>query len=219
MGTDERKKVSARFINTAFGLYILDFFLMPFAYGEIDIEKLPFHACTAMCVMCFLSRHNGFLGNFKLQFAMLGFVSNLVYLIYPAGLMWYQVHPLSYRVMQTLLFHGVMTAYGISVLLFDDHKREWKKDLAVISAMVLWALLGNTLYNGQAWGKTQFFNWFFVVRDPFYILPEQIAPFVMPVLNMALFMAVETVVYTVCLRSRECIVRRINPKFRGRSKA
>ena len=36
-------------ISIAFGLYIADIFLMPLAYGEIDIEKLPFHACTAMC--------------------------------------------------------------------------------------------------------------------------------------------------------------------------
>lgn len=194
-GKEEIQKISFWFINAAFGLYIADFFLMPFAYGEIDIEKLPFHACTAMCVMCFWSRHNEFLRRFKLQFAMLGFVSNLVYLIYPAGLMWYQVHPLSYRVIQTLLFHGVMTGYGLLALLFEDTKREWKKDLLVISAMTAWAILGNTLYNGQAWGKTQFFNWFFVVRDPFYLLPENIAPFIMPFLNIILFFVVESLVY------------------------
>ncbi len=203
-GKEERQKLSTYFLNGAFGLYIADFFLMPFAYGEIDIEKLPFHACTAMCVMCFLSRHNDFLKKFKLQFTMLGFVSNLVYLIYPAGLMWYQVHPLSYRVIQTLLFHGAMTGYGLLVLLFEADKREWKKDLIVLSAMTVWALLGNTLYNGQAWGKTQFFNWFFVVRDPFYILPESIAPIIMPFLNVALFMVVEWVVYVICLGRKGC---------------
>jgi len=203
-GKEEHQKLSTYFLNGAFGLYIADFFLMPFAYGEIDIEKLPFHACTAMCVMCFLSRHNAFLEKFRLQFAMLGFVSNLVYMIYPAGLMWYQVHPLSYRVIQTLLFHGAMTGYGLLVLLFEADKREWKKDLIVLSAMTVWALLGNTLYNGQAWGKTQFFNWFFVVRDPFYILPENIAPIIMPFLNIALFMVVESVVYVICLGRRGC---------------
>lgn len=202
-GEESNQKISSWFINAAFGLYIADFFLMPFAYGEIDIEKLPFHACTAMCVMCFLSRHNDFFGRFKLQFAMLGFVSNLVYLIYPAGLMWYQVHPLSYRVIQTLLFHGVMTGYGLIVLLFEGIKREWKKDLLVISAMTAWAILGNTLYNGQAWGKTQFFNWFFVVRDPFYILPENIAPFIMPFLNIVLFFVVESLVYIILQKSIE----------------
>ena len=201
---EKRQRVSAFFINSAFGLYIADFFLMPFAYGEIDIEKLPFHACTAMCVMCFLSRRNVFFKRYKLQITMLGFVSNLVYLIYPAGLMWYQVHPLSYRVIQTLLFHGIMTGYGLLVLLFDDSKREWKKDLIVIGAMAAWALLGNTLYNGQAWGKNQFFNWFFVVRDPFYILPESIAPAIMPFLNIALFMAVESLVYAICFYGKNC---------------
>ena len=203
-GKENCQKISTYFINGAFGLYIADFFLMPFAYGEIDIEKLPFHACTAMCVMCFLSRHHAFFRCFKLQFAMLGFVSNLVYLIYPAGLMWYQIHPLSYRVIQTLLFHGAMTGYGLLVLLFDDNKKEWKKDLIVISGMTVWALLGNTLYNGQAWGKSHFFNWFFVVQDPFYILPEHIAPIIMPFLNIVVFMVVESLVYAICFGRKNC---------------
>ncbi|MBQ9958759.1 MAG: YwaF family protein [Oscillospiraceae bacterium] len=199
----QRRKLSSFFVNFAFGLYVLDFFLMPFAYGEIDIEKLPFHACTAMCVMCFLSNRGGYFARFRLQFAALGFVSNLVYLIYPAGLMWYAVHPLCYRVVQTLLFHAAMTGYGLTVLLFDGERRQWKKDLAVISAMTAWALLGNTLYNGEAWGKTQFFNWFFVVQDPFGILPLHISRFVMPVLNVLLFMAVEWAVYRLFSAARK----------------
>ena len=199
-GKEKKQRISSLFINAAFGLYIIDFFLMPFAYGEIDVEKLPFHACTAMCVMCFLSNYNSFLRKYKLQFAVLGFVSNLVYLIYPAGLMWYQIHPLSYRVIQTLLFHGIMAGYGLLVILFDDNKREWKKDAMVICAMTLWAVLGNILYNGQAWGKTQFFNWFFVVQDPFNIVPKDIAPVIMPFLNIALFMVVEFVVYSIFLK-------------------
>ena len=75
---NNKKRVIDFFINLAFGLYILDFFLMPFAYGKIDVEKLPFHVCTAMCVTCFLSRYNSFFAKFKLQFAMLGFLSNLI---------------------------------------------------------------------------------------------------------------------------------------------
>ena len=56
---DVKEKVPSVFIGIAMGLYILDFFLMPFAYGEIDIEKLPFHICTAMCAMCFVSGTSG----------------------------------------------------------------------------------------------------------------------------------------------------------------
>ncbi len=195
-----KQKASSLFINCAFGLYIADFFLMPFAYGEIDIEKLPFHVCTAMCVMCFWSRHNRFLGRYKQQFALLGFISNLVYMIYPAGLMWYQVHPFSYRVIQTLLFHGLMTGYGLLVLIFDDLRLDWKRcyrDLAVIVCMTLWALLGNALYNGEAWGCINNFNWFFVTQDPFYIIPKNIAPYIMPFLNVIVFFAVEMIVYAI----------------------
>ena len=188
-------------VNLSFGLYIADFFLMPFAYGEIDLEKLPFHICTAMCVMCFISRHNKFFKKFKTQFALLGLASNLIYSIYPAGVGWYQVHPLSYRVFQTLLFHGLMCAYGIFVLAFEDIHLKWKncyKELVVIIAMTLWAMLGNALYNGTSDEYSHNFNWFFVLRDPFYILPQSIAPYIMPFVMMMVFFTADMLIYSVC---------------------
>ena len=42
-------------ISIAFGLYMFDFFAMPLAYGAVDVDKLPFHACTSMCIMSFWS--------------------------------------------------------------------------------------------------------------------------------------------------------------------
>ena len=193
-------KITRLFISLAFGLYMADFFLMPFAYGEIDIEKLPFHVCTAMCVMCFCSYHIPALEKYRTSFAMLGFISNLVYLLYPAGVMWYAIHPLSYRVIQTLLFHSVMTIYGFLVLVYEQERiiiRKCYRGLIVIVCMTLWAMLGNYLYNGTADGYSRFFNWFFVVRDPFYLFPETISPFIMPLLNVVLFFAVEMIIYLV----------------------
>lgn len=171
----------------AFGLYILDFFLMPLAYGQIDIEKLPFHACTAMCVMGFLSLRVKSLEKYRVSFALLGFVSNFVYLLYPAGVMWHGVHPLCYRVIQTLGFHALMSAGCLLTLVFGDRALlgAWKRHLAVVVGMTLWAMLGNWVYNSPA----RLYNWFFVVRDPFGLLPGEIAPFVMPVLNILLFFA------------------------------
>lgn len=195
-----KDKTAKRFINIAFGLYMADFFLMPFAYGEIDIEKLPFHICTVTCVLCFLSRRNRFLDKYRSNIALLAFISNLVYLIYPAGVMWYQVHPLSYRVIQTLIFHGVMTIYGLLVLIFDEQKLEWKKcyrDIYLLIAIVLWAILGNMLYNNEIGESARFYNWFFVIRDPFYILPATIAPYIMPFINVAVFFAVENFIYLI----------------------
>ena len=205
-GREAQRKTAVAFINLAFGMYIADFFLMPFAYEEIDIEKLPFHICTAMCVMCFLSRHTRLFAPYRMQLALLGFISNLVYLIYPAGVMWHAVHPLCYRVVQTLLFHGVMTAYGILTLLFDEEGlsfRTWRKHLLTVVAMTLWAMLGNLLYTGAAGRYDHNFNWFFVTADPFGMLDKRVAPYIMPVLNIAVFFAVELLLCAVFQKLRK----------------
>lgn len=189
-GERRGREVHKMLISLAFGLYILDFFLMPLAYDAIDIEKLPFHVCTAMCVLGFLSCRIPRLEKFRKSIGLLGFLSNLVYLIYPAGVMWHGVHPLSYRVVQTLLFHSVMTLQGFVLLISEPERisfRLCRRDFAVVAGMTLWAMLGNFVYNGTSEHYDHFFNWFFVVRDPFYLLPEEIAPIVMPVLNMLLF--------------------------------
>lgn len=195
-----KQRVTNTIISIAFGLYIADIFLMPLSYGEIDIEKLPFHVCTAMCVMCFLSHHNSFLEKYKTSFLLLGFISNLVYLIYPAGVMWHAVHPISYRVIQTLVFHSVMVVYGFVSLVYERERLDIKKcykDLFVIIAMTLWAMIGNYTYNGSYGENVKFFNWFFVVRDPFYALPQAISPIIMPFLNIALFFGVEMIIHLV----------------------
>ncbi len=192
-----KNKLCNAFISAAFGLYITDFFLMPFAYEEIDIEKLPFHVCTAMCVMCFLAAHTRCFSKFRSSFALLGFISNLVYLIYPAGVMWHAVHPFTYRVIQTLLFHGIMTIYGFLEIAFTADAVSFKnarKHLIVTVAMTLWALLGNLLYTGAAGAYSADFNWFFVIRDPFGIIDGSVSPFIMPFLNVAVFFAVEMLV-------------------------
>jgi len=195
-----KKKAAQTFLYAAFGLYIADFFFMPLAYNEIDIEKLPFHVCTAMCVMCFFSYHNAFLKKYRISFALLGFISNLVYLIYPAGIMWHQIGPLSYRVLQTLTFHGLMTVYGFLMLVYYGKELQLKqcyRELPILIGMTLWAMLGNSIYNGTSEHYSHFINWFFVVRDPFYLFPEAISPYIMPVINIALFFAVEMLVYLI----------------------
>lgn len=206
-----RESVTRIVIFAAFGLYMADFFLMPLAYGEIDIEKLPFHACTAMCVMCFLSYHSRCLEKYRMSFVLLGFLSNFVYLIYPAGVMWHSVHPLSYRVIQTLLFHSIMTVYGLLMLIYNCDKLDIQKccrDLAVVAGMTLWAMLGNYAYNGTSGEYSHFFNWFFVVRDPFYLFPESIAPYIMPVINIALFFGAEILVHLLILGIRRICGKR-----------
>ena len=212
---DERDRIVKLFIHIAFGLYIADFFLMPFAYGEIDVDKLPFHSCTAMCVMCFCSHHNRLLEKYRLHFALLGFISNLIYIIYPAGIMWYEIHPLSYRAVQTLLFHGMMVVHCLLALLFDKQKPEWRtcyKNLILLVVMTFWAILGNALYSGEGEDYSRSFNWFFVRQDPLDVLPAHIAPYVSPVLNIAAFFAVEMLIYLIYDLVKKRLAAKAAPK-------
>lgn len=193
------KKEGAFLCDLGFYLYIADFFLMPFAYEEIDIEKLPFHVCTAMCVMCFISRRSENLRPYHGSFALLGFVSNLVYLIYPAGVMWHAVHPLSYRVIQTLAFHAIMTA-GCTITILSEEFRpgfaNFRKHAEIVFYMTLWAVIGNLLYYGSAGKYDNDFNWFFVTADPFGLIDRSWGVLIMPFVTMGAFVLAEA---AVCL--------------------
>ena len=186
--------------GVAFGLYMADFFLMPFAYGMIDIDKLPFHSCTLMSILCFLSNRNKFLRKYRINFALLALISNLIYVVYPAGVMWFQITPYSYRTIQTLTFHLVMVVYSLIVLIFGGEKLEIKKcgrDLIILVIMSSWALLGNTLYSGNVGDYNHDFNWFFVKYDPLGIFATDISPYIMPWLNIIAFFGIEIIIYLI----------------------
>lgn len=243
--SEKAKKLAiAITINSAFGLYMADFFLMPFAYGYIGIDKLPFHICTVSCLLCFACRHNKFLGKFKTQFIMLGLIGNFIYLHYPAVLDWYNVHAFAYRAVQTLLFHGFMAAHGIFSLVFGDIKLEWKycyKEAIAISLLVVWSLFGNIMYSDVNAGYVSnflhpnnlindsfretinavienpslltpeviesinesivetkyFFNWFFVIQDPFGLLPVSISPFISPFITLFTIFLANMLIYCI----------------------
>ena len=186
-------------------LYIVDFFLMPFSYGYIDIDKLPFHLCTSMSIMCVLARHTKFFAKFKSSFTIMGLIGAIAYLLYPAGVA--SADGYSYRIVQTVIYHGLMVAQGVFAIALNDLDLKWsnlKYDAISIVALTVWALLGNTLYSGVLTetcncveGCTNIitvydhdFNWFFVKHDALYIISDEIdiyfAPFLMIVVIFGL---------------------------------
>lgn len=211
---NKSEKVKTRIINItiliALLLYALDFFLMPFAYGAIDIEKLPFHICTVSCILCFLSRHNKFFAKFKKELLLFGLIGNFIYLVYPLGVQSYKVHPLSYRVVQTLLYHGVMVGYGIFCLSFNDVKLSFKtcwKEVVVNSILVVWALFGNFCYNGL---RSPIYNWMFVVEDPLGIIPNSIGKFIMPFVILIVLFICDMIVHGLYYLFKTIFRRKIN---------
>lgn len=62
------------------------------------------------------------------------------------------------------------------------------------------------MYNSEA----RVYNWFFVTQDPFYMIPQKIAPYIMPFLNLTLFFAAEIIVYVVFLKVKLLFNRKGN---------
>jgi hypothetical protein len=190
-------------INAAFALYMLDFFIMPISQGEISINKLPFHLCTLMSIMCLLSRHFDRFSKFKNSFTLLGMIGALMYLTYPAGVSngngdFFDGY--TYRIIQTVLYHGLMVAHGVFAIAYGDIKLKWsnfKYDIITILCVTVWAMLGNMIYTGTVFeacdcveGCLEMIpvydhepNWFFVQHDPLYIFPDETdgyySPFIM----------------------------------------
>ena len=135
-------------------------------------------------------------------------------MIYPAGVGWYQVAPYSYRVIQTLLYHGLMVLYGVLTLTYDNVKLEWKniyKELITIVLMTIWAILGNAIYNNDV----RVYNWFFVVQDPFNFLPNNITSYIMPFTMIIVIFLVNTLVYLIYFAIKKIFKKKIGlTKFR-----
>lgn len=178
-------------------VYIADFFLMPFSEGEISLDKLPFHICTLMSIMSLLSRKTKFFARFKTSFTLMGMIGATLYLVYPAGVN--EADGYSYRIIQTVLYHGLMIAYGVFSIAFSDlnlGRKTIKYDLVAITSLALLAFVANHLYSGvieEVCGCKEGclevikvydfdFNWFFVKHDPLYIIPDEIDVFFAPFL-------------------------------------
>lgn len=200
---DFKFKVVDITVNIAFALYMADFFFMPLSQNKIAVDKLPFHLCTLMSILCFLSRRTKFFAKFKNSFTLLGLIGALMYLVYPAGVRtgsgdYFDGY--TYRIIQTVLYHGLMVAQGVFAIAFGDVKLEWKTfkyDVIIILCITVWAMFGNLVYTGEVYqecgcveGCTELIeiyseelNWFFVRHDALYIFPDEydgyFAPFMM----------------------------------------
>lgn len=212
---DKKKKVINLCVNIALGLYIADFFLMPFSEAGIDIDKLPFHICTLMSIMCFLARHTKFFSKYKTTFTLMGLIGALMYLTYPSGVP--SADGYSYRIVQTVLYHGLMIAQGVFAIAFGDLDLRWKSikyDLVAIVAMALWAFIGNTLYSGVVeevceigGGLTHTikvydhdFNWFFVKHDALYIFDDNIDVYFAPFAMIAVIFGMSALIRLISIK-------------------
>ena len=159
---ENKKEQVLRFLAYALVLsYLSDFFVHDFVYGGMNMDKLPFHICTALCPLVAIAQFNHKGDRIKEPTAVLATLAPLMYLCYPASVG--DGEPWCYQAVQTMFFHGVLLAWGVLNLALGKVQLRWNhfwKCTAMLVAMTLWAKLGNTLLEH---------NWFFLNEDALYI--------------------------------------------------
>lgn len=187
-------------VNIALCLYILDFLVMPFSMQQISQDKLPFHLCTLMSIMCYLSRNNKTFARFKTAFTLLGMIGAIAYLVYPAGVQngagdYFDGY--TYRIVQTVIYHGLMVAQGVFAIFYKEIDINWKNfkyDVYTVLGLTVWSLLGNYTYTGRVVKQCDCSegceaiidvynnspNWFFTKHDVLYIISDEIDVYIAP---------------------------------------
>ncbi len=155
--------------------YLGDFFVHPFVYGEMNIDKLPFHICTVLCPIIAFTQFNKKFEKLKEPVTVLAIVAPLMYITYPGSALG-GVSPWDYVVVQTFLYHGLVLAWGVLRLTTQEtefaYKNVWQA-LIMICCIALWAGLGNVIYNNFT---DHHFDWFFLTGSTFPFVPTPLMP-------------------------------------------
>ena len=163
--------------------YVADFFFHDFVYAdivdgeyvgnELNMDKLPFHICTALCPIIAFAQFNKKFQKFLEPITALAIVAPMMYITYPSSGVGGE--PWCYRTVQTMFFHGVEFAWGFLMLSTKRVRLEWKniwKPAVFLAIITVWAKFGSTLLE---------YNWFFLNYDPFGLdLPKWSLLFAIP---------------------------------------
>ena len=159
---DSKKEKALRFLSYALVIsYLSDFFVHDFVYGGLNMDKLPFHICTALCPLSAIAQFNRKGHKILEPMAVLATLAPMMYICYPASIG--DGEPWCYQAVQTMFFHGVLLAWGVLNLALGKVRLNWKncwKCAVVLVSITLWAKLGNVLLEH---------NWFFLNEDALYI--------------------------------------------------
>lgn len=159
---DSKKEKALRFLSYALVIsYLSDFFVHDFVYGGLNMDKLPFHICTALCPLTAIAQFNRKGHKILEPMAVLATLAPMMYVCYPASIG--DGEPWCYQAVQTMFFHGVLLAWGVLNLALGKVRLNWKncwKCAVVLVGITLWAKLGNVLLEH---------NWFFLNEDALYI--------------------------------------------------
>ena len=180
--SETHKKVLNIFSVTILCWYITNFFLQPFvnADNQLNIDKLPFHICTLMGIVDVFAQFSK-KDWFKEVAVTLAMAGSLMYLTYPASAFGGSA-PWSFRVIETIIYHSALFAWGLLSLTTGQVKLHYKNmwmPLVGLVCVTAWATVGNLCYNVDYLGIADgaHYDWFFLTGTTFPIIPVYLMPF------------------------------------------
>lgn len=199
---EKKTKVLGILVNLLVLSYVSDFFVHEFVYGTPDapgglnMDKLPFHICTALCPLAAFVQHNKKFQWMHEPVVILSCLTPLMYLGFPASVG--DAEPWCYQAFQTMFFHGILLAWGVLSITLGVVKLDIKKcykSAIVLAVFTLWAKLGSVLLEH---------NWFFLNEDAFYIglvedgvIPKWTLMIINPVVIFSAVLALYGIYYLV----------------------
>lgn len=170
---ETKKKVLDILAITVLCWYITNFFLQPFVMGdnELNIDKLPFHICTLMSIVAVFAQFSQ-KAWFKEMAVCLAMVGTLMYLTYPSSAFGNGMAPWCFRVIETMVYHAGLFAWGFLSLVTGQVKLHYQNmwlPLVGLVCVALWATLGNISYNTSYLGGdgNPHYDWFFITGSSF----------------------------------------------------
>ena len=189
-----KEKILRLFAYLTVGLYVADFFIMPLSdsYGEISVDKLPFHICTIMAVLVPFVQFNPKFAPIQTPVVTLSVASSLMWMCYPGSALGGEP-PFSYVIFQTFMYHGFLFCWGFLQLAWGattlNIKKIWKEFIGILMILV-WAAFGNAVYDGDK-------NWFFIKTSIFPFLSDEIMPLMVVVSVFGVCLVVYGIYYAV----------------------
>ena len=153
-------------------VYALDFFVMPLSEGSVNTDKLPFHFCTMASILIAFSRFNPRIKRFRPAILSVSMTATTIYLVYPASAFG-DAGALSYQVIQTLAYHGILLVYCVAALFTENVKLDMKKyvhAIFVILFVISIAFIANYAYSDDLANP---YDWAFINGVNFNIFSEE----------------------------------------------
>ena len=207
---ETKKKILDIMAIVLIGLYLSDFLVHPFIYGEnsLIVDKLPFHICTLSSIMIAITRiFPNHTSKIKNAVTVLGLVGALMYITCPNGAVGPGTKAFSYVILQTFLYHGLLFAYGVFALVSGDVVLDYKKiyvEAILIASLVLIALGANAAYSTP----DHHYDWFFVTGSSFGV-----SPYLMPFLMLVIIFAMCNAIYLIYFGVKKIITKKQNKKI------